>query len=304
MAAANAPPQAFFEWTPVAPTTVDHIRILQHSSDPDGHIIRYDWLGPFNGTSQNPAPAGRMRNPGTYEMSLTVTDNDGATDTYIANITVAPTPPIADFTWIVPSRSGVPTTNDFIRFQDASTDEDGRVITWTWLAEGGQLGFRESYNHRFTAPGTYNVSLTAGDNHGATRTIVKQIEILPGDTETLRITYQPESPTPNTPLRFRAIPDLPRGVEVVSWSWLWSDGGASRDREPIHVFKEPGTFVVGLKAKLSNGNEVQTQRNVTIDTPLQTQDIIIADNTYVAPIVMTVAVVGLLALVNFRNRNG
>jgi endonuclease I/PKD repeat protein len=58
------------------------------STDPDGTIVSYDWdFGDGNGsTAANPSHA--YTSDGTFSVSLTVTDNDGATDTDVTSAVI------------------------------------------------------------------------------------------------------------------------------------------------------------------------------------------------------------------------
>ena len=61
------------------------------SSDPDGSIVAYDWDFGDGATSTLAAPTHTYA-PGTYNVTLTVTDNEGATDDLTSSVTVAGAP--------------------------------------------------------------------------------------------------------------------------------------------------------------------------------------------------------------------
>ncbi len=60
------------------------------SYDPDGTISSYAWAFGDGGTSSQPNPSHTYTNAGTYQATLTVTDNQGATDSESVTITVSP----------------------------------------------------------------------------------------------------------------------------------------------------------------------------------------------------------------------
>lgn len=84
-AAANQPPTAAFTATPNGLTVAFN---GSTSSDPDGNIASYSWnFG--DGTNGNGVNASRTyANAGTYSVTLTVTDNQGATNTRTQQVTV------------------------------------------------------------------------------------------------------------------------------------------------------------------------------------------------------------------------
>jgi PKD repeat protein len=59
------------------------------SSDPDGTLVDWAWAFGDGGTSANQHPSHAYASPGTYSVSLTVTDDDGATGVVGKNVTVA-----------------------------------------------------------------------------------------------------------------------------------------------------------------------------------------------------------------------
>ncbi|WP_198661663.1 thrombospondin type 3 repeat-containing protein [Lewinella sp. IMCC34183] len=64
------------------------------SSDADGSIVTYRWTYTGGGTASGAQPTVTLSTPGTYVFTLTVTDDDGATDTDQVTVTVKA--PVAD----------------------------------------------------------------------------------------------------------------------------------------------------------------------------------------------------------------
>jgi PKD repeat protein len=80
----NQPPVADFTYV-VNGTTVT---FTDQSYDPDGYIVSWDWDFGDGSTSTLQNPIHTYASDGTYNVSLTVTDNEGANSTKTVAITV------------------------------------------------------------------------------------------------------------------------------------------------------------------------------------------------------------------------
>jgi hypothetical protein len=150
------------------------------SSDADGSIVSYVWT---QGSTQIATGANTSFSfpVGVHEVTLTVTDNMGATDTDTLTITVeAPPnmPPVAD---AGPDQT-VTDDDDSgsqLVFLDGSgsSDADGSIMFYVWTEGNTQIA--TGVNTSFSFPvGIHEVTLTVTDNMGAT------------DTDTLTITVE------------------------------------------------------------------------------------------------------------------
>lgn len=84
----NQAPSAYFTYEPAKPDIGEEIVFTDASDDPDGDIMNYSWdFGDgTNSTEQNPTHT--FDEEGTYSVTLTVTDNEGATDDTTIQITL------------------------------------------------------------------------------------------------------------------------------------------------------------------------------------------------------------------------
>ncbi|MFC1991409.1 PKD domain-containing protein [Chloroflexota bacterium] len=82
----NDPPMASFTYTSNGLTCNFD---ASGSDDPDGSIVAYDWTFGDGNTSSGITTAHTYASTGTYDVSLTVTDNDGANDTESQTVTVS-----------------------------------------------------------------------------------------------------------------------------------------------------------------------------------------------------------------------
>ncbi len=87
------PPVADFTFAPASPKAGERVRFdASESFDPDGQIIKYEWDFENDGTidAQGVHVEHAFSQPGTYTVTLRVTDNDGEKSTARKTVTVGP----------------------------------------------------------------------------------------------------------------------------------------------------------------------------------------------------------------------
>ncbi|MEO6688571.1 MAG: PKD domain-containing protein [Dokdonella sp.] len=164
----NVPPVANFGSSTSGLTA----NFTDSSSDSDGTIASRAWTFGDGGTSTATNPSHTYAANGTYSVSLTVTDNGGATNTKTASVTVssgANVPPVANFSFTTSALTAT--------FTDSSTDSDGSIASRAWNFGDSSTSTTTSPSHTYAAAGTYSVSLTVTDNGGATNTKTSSVTV-------------------------------------------------------------------------------------------------------------------------------
>jgi PKD repeat protein len=173
------PPEASFTFSPASPEVNETVTFdASNSSDPDGTIVNYFWsFG--DGTTENQTGGvttiHSYTSEGSYNVTLTVTDNDQLTYTTTKSITVNPPPkedPEASFTYSLLD----PEANETVTFDaSGSSDPDGTIINYFWDFGDGTTGAGIVATHSYTLDGTYTVTLTVADSDALTDTTTKTI---------------------------------------------------------------------------------------------------------------------------------
>ena len=143
------------------------------SFDPDGTIVSYNWT--LQGNPFGNAPTFDVTRPlGTYVVTLTVTDNLGATasDTVTVVVEAAPDPgnipPVAnagpDFTLADPDGDGVASASVD---GTGSSDPDGSIASYEWRLNDALVGTSAIQGIPFPV-GVNTLELTVRDNNDAT----------------------------------------------------------------------------------------------------------------------------------------
>jgi PKD repeat protein len=175
----NTSPTASFTYSCIA---ADCTFISTSSDAAPGFIVTYAWNFGDQGTSDVSSPTHSyvVTAPTDFTVTLTVTDNEGATDVETQTVSVTPapnTPPTAGFT-----SSCTATT---CTFTSTSTDvAPGTIASYAWTFGDGGISDVATPTHAYvvTATTDFTVTLTVTDNQGAT------------DSETQTITVSPPPP--------------------------------------------------------------------------------------------------------------
>lgn len=178
----NPKPEAEFTYSPSNPTVYDTIDFVDQSSD-DDYIASWSWDFGDGTTSTSQNPSHKYTQKGSHEVSLTVTDNDGAEGIKTHTIVVINLPPNASFQY-TPTN---PRTNSDVEFTDKSTDPENITLSsWKWNFGDGYTSDVQNPSHKFASEGDYNVKLTVWDDENATDTfsmVVSVTEPPPSEAE-------------------------------------------------------------------------------------------------------------------------
>ena len=135
------------------------------SSDRDGSIVRHGWDFGDGTTGTGATVAHTYAAPGTYSVTLTVTDDKGATGRRTSLLTVAPaTPNAAPAAAFTVGGTGLTAAFD----GSGSGDGDGEIRSWAWDFGDGTTGTGATAQHTYAKDGSYTVRLTVTDDDGAT----------------------------------------------------------------------------------------------------------------------------------------
>ncbi|MGD9222022.1 MAG: PKD domain-containing protein [Desulfobacteraceae bacterium] len=166
---ANVAPTARFSFT----TDILHVQFSDESTDSDGNVASHQWDFGDGQTSVEAAPGHTYASGGSYTVTLTVTDDDGATHTDTQSVVVeAPViaAAIPEFGFSV---SGLTVT-----FTDNTT---GSVASYHWDFGDGATSVEVSPSHTYAQAGTYTVALRVTNATGS-NTATQQVTVQSDDT--------------------------------------------------------------------------------------------------------------------------
>jgi PKD repeat protein len=167
----NTPPTAAFE------SSCDGLgcNFTDGSTDPGGSVATRNWDFGDGSNSSLQNPSHTYAQEGTYNVTLTVTDNRGATASVSKPVTVNVSPPPN-----APPTAGFSfsCTDLGCSFTDESTDSDGTVDSWSWDFGDGTSSNAQNPDHTYDTGGDFIVQLTATDNDGVSRSVTHTVTVV------------------------------------------------------------------------------------------------------------------------------
>lgn len=179
----NQSPVARFTFSPSQPFVNDSVTFDgSNSSDPDGFITSWSWV--FEGATRVERQGAQVTvifaSARTFRATLTVTDNQGATNSTTQDVQVrartSNQPPIARFTFTPQN----PAVHQVVTFDgSSSSDPDGRIATYQWdlNGDGRTDATGATVQARFSRAGTYTVTLLVADSGGLTNSTSQTITV-------------------------------------------------------------------------------------------------------------------------------
>lgn len=234
------------------------------SSDPDGTVAAYSWdFGDGTGSTEA-KPAHAYAAPGSYQVTLTVTDNQGATGRLTETVAVTNSSPTATFDSTI---EALTVTFD----ASGSRDADGTVTSYGWdFGDGSAAGRGSSPSHTYRAAGTYPVTLTVTDDLGATGTKSGTVTVQPANIKpTAAFGFTGDELTATFDARDSSDSD----GTIASYAWDFGDATApGSGSQPSHSYATAGTYLVKLTVTDDDGATDSISQSVTVSGPLARDD--------------------------------
>ena len=163
--------------------------------------------------------------------------------------------------------SEVANLGEDVTFTPDVTDPDGDDITdYDWDFGDGDTSTDEVPTHVYDEYGTFDVTLIATDERGATGTVTKQVVVnRPPEVD---FTWDPEVPDIDQNVAFTADVNDPDDPDDTPYTYAWDfdDDGEidSTQASPTHQFPEQTTYDVTLTVTDSRGGEASVTHLVVV----------------------------------------
>ncbi|WP_406832168.1 PKD domain-containing protein [Pedococcus sp. KACC 23699] len=251
----NLPPTAAFVTKTAGRTlSVD----AKSSSDPDGPLASYSWTFGDGATASGATVNHTYAAPGSYVVTLTVADPQGATAATTQTVTVVNAPPTAAFTT---SAAALAVTVD----ASPSSDPDGTVSSYAWDFGDGSTGTGRTTTHTYSVAGTFPIKLTVADDSGATATVTRSITVLPANQAPVAAFTASAAGDLTASMDASGSSD-PDGT-IAGYAWAFGDSTTGSGRMVTHRFPAPGTYSVVLTVTDDRGATTSATRQVLVNGP-------------------------------------
>lgn len=293
----NIPPHPQLDLVSATGNTTNDVFTIStaNTNDPDGSIVSWsltqgDSTPPQTGSGTPQLTFALVWSaPGTYTVTLTVTDNVGATQAASIQIEVVdpgdpppPPPPNVSPIAVLEYRSGQYTTDQHVvsiaGTRDPDTNLDTVVLNWgdgTTVSVPVPITVTE-YSHVYAAQGTYVRTLTATDTLGLVGVATQTVTVIP-----------PPVPPPDLPpvasltllagtfandlFSFSTAGSADPDGTLVSYSMIFGDGtGETGSVLPVqidHTYTTAGTYSAKLTVRSNNGLTAEKTVTVTVQAP-------------------------------------
>jgi PKD repeat protein len=261
-AAPNDPPTVDFSFLPASPLPGNSVSFSATGSDPDGDDLTYAWTFGDGGTSTAEDPQHTYASPGTRTVTVTVTDEHGATDTESKQITVQNRRPTVDFDFSPAS----PLPGENVLFSPDVSDPDGDAVTLSWNFGVGSTKTGTN-SAKYASPGTRTVTLTATDSRGGSTAETREITVRDPAGPTPGFTVSPAIPLVGQAIVFTNTSVPAAGRQLTTAEWDLDNDGEFDDSPAGWSFATPGNYTLALRVTQDNANQAVSEKTIRVNAP-------------------------------------
>jgi PKD repeat protein len=260
VAVANRPPMAFAGEDQETRTGIPIRFDGRGSYDMDGTIALYHWEFGDGTSMDGPVVTHSFPTYGEFVVVLTVTDDDGATDSGNLTVTVENVHPVA----IISGTTRVLSGEEVVLDASSSYDLDGDIDENRWDMGDGENYFGLIVKHTYTRVGTYTVTLTVKDDGDLTSSIQVVIEVLnrrPKASMSPSMTVLPTGETVELDGRGSSDPD----GTIDTYTWIFGDGAVAYGPTVNHIYEDDGVYMVVLTVTDDKGGTDSTSVFIQVE---------------------------------------
>jgi gliding motility-associated-like protein len=216
------------------------------TSTSTGNPTSYFWNLGNSVTSVVQNPSVTYATPGTYTISLTVSNSSGTNTKTVVNYITILGPPIVNFA--VNDTSGCPPHS--VVFTNSTNPVTPGAATYSWSFGDGNISALQNPTHTYQNPGYYNVTLIATNSGGCLSSLTKPNYIHVYTPPVADFTGNANQCNYPATVNFT---QTVTGTPPFMYYWDYGDGGTGTGSNPSHTYTVPGVYSVMLIVNDANG---------------------------------------------------
>jgi PKD repeat protein len=258
---------------PSDPVAGEAVTLAADATDPDGgSIVEHQWTF---GDGESATTGGETvthvyESAGTYDISLSVTDDEGQTASATASVSVAAPdePPVIDAFTASPS---TPTAGETVTFDVPASDPDGGdVVEYQFAFDDGTTTTESerTATHVYDGAGEYTAEavVTDDEDQTASATTTVSVDPAPAAPQITDLSITPSEPSTGEQVTVDVTASDPDGGEIVEYAVEFGDGESTVGQESsvTHSYGESGEYTVAVTVTDDEGQTASSSRTITV----------------------------------------
>ncbi|NPD83162.1 PKD domain-containing protein [Lentimicrobium sp. L6] len=249
------PPNIYFSFT----EDCENQATFFNDSDHINMETTTSWFYEFgdNNTSSQSNPSHVYDAPGDYNVTFSITDENGCSNSITRSVKVFHNP-IANFSNNTVCEGKTTLFNNLSYCPSSYTP----VNSWYWDFGDGNTSIEENPSHTYSIQNNnyFNVTLTVETTAGCSSSLSKTVEILESPQTEFSYQFNNGAPCQFSEIQFIDESTSSQG-NIETWNWFFGNGDNSNQQNPNYTYTNSGTYSVELRVGNSGGcysNSIQT----------------------------------------------
>jgi PKD repeat protein len=231
------------------------------SIDIDGRIINYEWKFGDNSSSSLINVTHIYEKPGSYEVTLNVTDNMGENNSASKKLLVGK-PKAMDLTF----KPKQPEVGDIVTFNATGMKE--KIVNYNWSFDDGE--YQEGSDlavcsHAYISADSYHVNLTTKDDKNNIKS--SSVLLVVNNPPFAEFNWDPTRPIEKNKIKFTAEESFDSDGSIESYEWSFGDGTNATGISASHSYDEGGDYLVSLSITDNLNGINNSQKLIHVDSP-------------------------------------